>query len=197
MSPRRRLAFSVAASIGLHLGLLGGAAKLLSPLNDHFLRDAHRGPPLEVILVAAAPPALVVDAALPPMADAVRVLSKRSAPREKPGAEREAPPAKPETVYYSAREVDVRAVPLGDIVPINPDLSGREAGLVVLRLLINAAGNVDNVLVLKAEPASSFGPHVLLPFKQARFLPARKAGIAVNSEMLIELRYGALEATKP
>jgi len=197
VSPRRRLAFSVAASIGLHLGLLGGAAKLLSPLNDHFLRDAHRGPPLEVILVAAAPPALVVDAALPPMADAVRVLSKRSASREKPGAEREAPPAKPETVYYSAREVDVRAVPLGDIVPINPDLSGREAGLVVLRLLINAAGVVDNVLVLRAEPASSFGPEVLLPFKQARFLPARKAGIAVNSEMLIELRYGALETTKP
>jgi TonB family protein len=197
VNPRGRLGFSVAASIGLHLGLLGGAAKLLSPLNDHFLRDAHRGPPLEVILVAAAPPALVVDAALPPLADAVRVFSRRAAPREPPSAVAEAPPAKPETAYYSAREVDVRAVPLGEIVPINPDLSGRESGVVVLRVLINAGGSVDNVLVLKAEPASSFGPHVLLPFKQARFLPARKAGIAVNSEMLIELRYGPLEEGKP
>lgn len=197
MSPRQRLAFSVAASIGLHLGLLAGAASALLPTNDHFLRDASRGPRLDVTLVAAAPPALVVDAALPPMADAVRVFSRRAAPREPPGAARETPQAKPETVYYSAREVDVRAVPLGDIVPINPDLSGRESGIVVLRLLINATGNVDNVLVLKAEPASSFGPQVLLPFKQARFLPARKAGIAVNSEMLIELRYGALEEGKP
>ena len=147
--------------------------------------------------IAAAPPALVVDAALPPMADAVRVLSKRAAQREKPGAEREAPPAKPETAYYSAREVDVRAVPLGEIVPINPDFSGRESGVVVLRVLINAGGSVDNVLVVSAEPANNFGPQLLLPFKRARFLPARKSGIAVNSEMLIELRYGGIEEGKP
>ena len=185
------------ASIGLHLGLLAGAASLLLPPNDHFLRDARRGPPLDVTLVAAAPPALMVDAALPPMADAVRVFSKRAPPRETPGAARETPQAKPETVYYSAREVDVRAVPLGDIVAINPDLSGQQSGVVVLRLLINAGGSVDNVLVVSAEPAATFGPEILLPFKQARFLPARKAGIAVNSEMLIELRYGPLAVSKP
>jgi TonB family protein len=197
VSAKRRLAFSVLASIGLHLGLLAGAASLLSPPNDHFLRDARRGPRLDVTLLAAAPPELVVDAALPPMADAVRVFSRRATPREPPGAARESPEAKPETVYYSAREVDVRAVPLGDIVAINPDLSGRESGVVVLRLLINAGGSVDNVLVVSAEPANKFGPQILLPFKRARFLPARKSGIAVNSEMLIELRYGAIEEGKP
>lgn len=198
MSAKRRFAFSVLASIGLHLGLLAGAASLLSPPNDHFLRDARRGPRLDVTLLAAAPPELVVDAALPPMAEAVRAFSRRAAtPREPPGAVRAAPETKPETVYYSAREVDVRAVPLGDIVAINPDLSGRESGVVVLRLLINAGGSVDNVLVVRAEPAGNFGPQILLPFKQARFLPARKSGIAVNSEMLIELRYGAIEEGKP
>ncbi|HEV3009167.1 MAG TPA: hypothetical protein VGX52_09055, partial [Burkholderiales bacterium] len=67
----------------------------------------------------------------------------------------------------------------------------------VLRLLINGGGSVDNVLVVNAEPAATFGPEILLPFKQARFLPARKAGIAVNSEMLIELRYGPLAVSKP
>lgn len=197
MSPQRRLAFSLLASAGLHLALLGGTARPYLPPTDRFLRDALRGPRLEVTLVAAAPPALVVDAALPPMAEAVRVFSRRATPREAPGAPRATPEAKPETAYYSAREVDVRAVPLGDIVPINPDLSGRESGRVVLRLLINAGGGVDNVLVVEAQPAASFGPQLLLPFKQARFLPARKAGVAVNSEMLIELRYGPLEPEKP
>jgi TonB family protein len=197
VSARQRVAASLLVSLGLHLGLLGGTASLLLPPNDHFLRDAGRGPRLEVTLLAAAPPALAVDAALPPMAEALRVFSRRAAKSEPPGARRESTEAKTETMYYSAREVDVRAVPLTEIVPVNPDLTGRQSGRVVLRLLIDAGGGVENVLVVEAEPPTTFGPEILLPFKRARFLPARKAGIAVNSEMLIELRYGALEEGRP
>lgn len=196
MTRRGRLSVSMMASLGLHCAALATAASLLLPADDRFLRDALRGPRLEVTLMAAAPPALVVDAAVTPLADAVRVFSKRAAPRAAPSAAREAPDSKPETVYYSAREVDVRAVPITPIVPVNPDLSGHESGLVVLRLLINSGGRVDNVLVVRAEPAAMFGEEVLLPFKKADFMPARKAGIAVNSEMLIELRYGALAEEK-
>jgi TonB family protein len=108
-----------------------------------------------------------------------------------------APKEKPETLYYSAPEVDVRAVPLGEIVPVNPDLTGRESGSVVLRLYISATGAVDKVVVVRAEPHRIFGPQIMLPFQQARFLPARKSGLAVNSEMLIEVRYGPLEGDKP
>jgi TonB family protein len=197
VSARQRLAASLLASFGLHLGLLAGTASMLLPPNDHFLRDASRGPRLEVTLLAAAPPALAVDAALPPMAEALRVFSRRAAKSEPPGARRESAETKPETMYHSAREVDVRAVPLTEIVPVNPDLSGQQSGRIVLRVLISAGGAVDNVLVVEAEPPTTFGQEILLPFKNARFLPARKAGIAVNSEMLIELRYGALEEGKP
>jgi TonB family protein len=197
VTDRQRLAASTLASLGLHFGALASAASVLSP-EDRFLPDAHRGPRLDVTLVAAAPPALAVDAALPPMAEAVRAFSARATPpRPGPAAAGAAPEEKPETVYYSAREVDVRAVPLGEIVPVNPDLTGRESGSVVLRLQINSTGTVDNVLVVRAEPHRTFGPQIILPFKQARFLPARKSGVAVNSEMLIELRYGPLESDKP
>jgi TonB family protein len=95
--------------------------------------------------------------------------------------------------YYSAAQVDSRAVPLSAIQPANPDITGKERGIVVLRLYINSRGTVDNVVIVRAEPYHTFGPSLLLPFRQARFVPARKGGVAVNSEMLIELRYGPVE----
>ena len=95
-----------------------------------------------------------------------------------------------DSTYYSAAEVDSRAVPLSAIRPVNPDITGKEQGIVVLRLYINSRGSVDNVVIVRAEPYHTFGPSLLLPFRQARFAPARKAGVAVNSQMLIELRYG-------
>jgi len=197
VSARQRLAASTLTSLGLHLGALAGAASVLSP-DDRFLLDARRGPRLDVTLVAAAPPALALDAALPPMAEAVRAFSARATPpRPAPAAASAAPEEKPETLYYSANEVDVRAVPLAEIVPVNPDLTGRESGSVVLRLYISATGVVDKVVIVRAEPHHIFGPQIMLPFKHARFLPARKSGLAVNSEMLVELRYGPLEGDKP
>ena len=97
--------------------------------------------------------------------------------------------------YYSAREVDSRAVPLSAIQLVNPDITGTERGIIVLRLYINSRGGVDNVVIVRAEPYHTFGPSLLLPFRQARFAPARKGGMAVNSEMLIELRYGPAETS--
>jgi len=95
-----------------------------------------------------------------------------------------------DNTYYRAAEVDSRAVPLSPIQPVNPDITGTEQGIVVLRLYINSTGRVDNVVIVRAEPYHTFGPSLLLPFRQARFVPARKGGMAVNSEMLIEVRYG-------
>jgi TonB family protein len=100
-----------------------------------------------------------------------------------------------DNAYYRAAEVDSRAVPLSPIQPANPDITGTEQGIVVLRLYINSAGRVDNVVIVRAVPYHTFGPSLLLPFRQARFVPARKGGVAVNSEMLIELRYGPSATT--
>jgi len=191
LSSTSRLALCAAVSLGLHAIVLATATALLGSFaGQHYRHDARRGPALEVALVAAPPPALALEGLLAPLDEAIGAFSKPpSRSRARPAERARERQTKPETVYYAAREVDVRAVPLADIVPANPDLTGRESGSVVLRLYINAKGTVDNVLIVKAEPYHTFGPALLLPFKQARFLPARKAGIAVNSEMLIELRY--------
>lgn len=197
MRPARRLQYALLASLGLHLAALAGAASFLE-VPDHYLADARRGPRLEVTLVAAAPPAFVIDAALRPMEAAVAAYSMRGARAyPEPGAPREAPRLPSESLYYSPRDVDVRAAPLTDIVPINPDLSGQESGVVVLRLLINASGAVDYAMVARAVPERPFGSGLLKPFREARFSAARKNGLPVNSEMLIELRYGDLAEPPP
>lgn len=100
-----------------------------------------------------------------------------------------------DNTYYRAAEVDSRAVPLSAFDLVNPDITGTERGIIVLRLYINSRGSVDNVVIVRAEPYHTFGPSLLLPFRQARFAPARKDGVAVNSEMLIELRYGPSATT--
>jgi hypothetical protein len=96
-----------------------------------------------------------------------------------------------QAAYFSEKELDVRPVPVGDIVPDSPDFTGTVKGLVLLRLQINREGTVDRVIVVKAVPDHSFRPGTFWAFERARFIPAQRRGIPVNSELLIELRYGA------
>jgi TonB family protein len=92
--------------------------------------------------------------------------------------------------YYASKDVDVRAAPIGDIEPADPDLSGTIGGAVLLRLEISARGTVDRVVVVRANPDYAFGQGAFAAFERARFSPARKSGIPVPSEMMIELHYG-------
>ena len=166
MQPRARLVTCTLASCALHATAMGTAQSLLSGARQgDYLADSTRPTVLNVTLPRAP-------------AHAAPVHARRV-----------------DDTYYSAREVDSRAVPLSAIQPANPDITGTERGIVVLRLYINSRGGVDNVVIVRAVPYHTFGPSLLLPFRQARFAPARKDGMAVNSEMLIELRYGPSEST--
>ena len=74
-------------------------------------------------------------------------------------------------------------------------LAALSLGLLLVNPLVSAQEAVDNVVIVRAEPYHTFGPGLLLPFRQARFVPARKGGVAVNSQMLIEVRYGPSATT--
>jgi hypothetical protein len=190
VSPNSRLAICAAASVALHGAALDTAAELRRrSAGGEYYAAAPKLPALDVSVVTVPPEASALKGALPPSGKPTTAVRKIAAgahaPFEKPA---QAAPAV-DTNYYSAHELDVRARPLSDIQPINPDLTGRERGVLVLRLLINERGTVDSVALMKAEPPRMFGPGMLTPFMGARFSPARKGGIAVKSQMLIELRY--------
>jgi len=164
MQPRARLVTCTLASFALHATAMGTA--------HSFLTGARQG---DYLADSASLAVLNVTLARAP-AQAAPVHTRRV-----------------DDTYYRASEVDSRAVPLSAIQLANPDITGTERGIVVLRLYINSRGGVDNVVIVRAQPYHTFGPSLLLPFRQARFAPARKGGVAVNSEMLIELRYGPAE----
>src|SRR6267378_394551 len=166
MQPRARLVTCTLASCALHATAMGTAESMLSRVRHaDYLADSSPAAVLNVTLGREA-----ADAGLR-QASAV------------------------DNTYYTGAEVDSRAVPLSAIQPVNPDMTGKENGIVVLRLYINSRGAVDNVVIVRAEPYHTFGPGLLLPFRQARFVPARKGGVAVNSQMLIEVRYGPSATT--
>jgi TonB family protein len=195
-----RFALAMTASLTLHALVLAATAKGLAPSGFAHARVEAGTEPLLARLVPSAP----LQASVSPTEQstaALTSLAQNDAPqvRAKPSRENPAkgshylPPkdgAPSDSGYYSARNVDTTATPAGTIEPQNPDLTGTINGYVVLRLQINARGTVDRVIVVRAVPDYAFGPQAFAAFQQARFNPARKAGLPVPSEMLIEMHYG-------
>src|SRR5437879_11566115 len=117
MPPRARLVTCTLASCALHATAIGTAESMIGRArHGDYLADSA---PAAVLNVTLGREAL------------------RAAPR---------PAMAADNTYYSAAEVDSRAVPLSAIQPVNPDISGTERGIVVLRLYINSRGTVDNVV---------------------------------------------------
>jgi protein TonB len=198
------MATAAALSLALHAAIISSVpikkdagfmhrgAHLTAPLLRARIEPT---PPLQPAPPAAHAPALVL---LTLRNDATKVaqaanFTDLTAPSvsEDPLPPRDLPP---ESGYYPEKDVDVRAAPIGDIEPADPDLSGTVSGTIVLRLEINAQGIVDRVIVVRAVPDYAFGQDAFAAFKNARFAPARKTGMPVPSEIRVELRYGASRA---
>lgn len=67
----------------------------------------------------------------------------------------------------------------------------------LLTLLIDEAGSVNEVSVVEAEPAGNLEGAVRRAFASARFSPARKDGRAVKSRVMISVSYNSGEAEGP
>jgi periplasmic protein TonB len=112
-------------------------------------------------------------------------------PPPKPEATTSAPsetlPAAPQ--YRTAGTLDPGPKPLGDINPDYPARAGQQQGIVVLRLLINEQGVVDNVAVVRATPAGYFEESALDAFGKALFSPGKMLGVAVKSQITVEVEF--------
>ena len=76
-----------------------------------------------------------------------------------------------------------------DIEPAYPAEANLREGSVVLRLLVSEAGEVDDVAVVRAFPRGLFEASALAAFGQAKFSPGLMLGVAVKSQITIEVQF--------
>jgi len=107
----------------------------------------------------------------------------------RPTTASELPTLAPAPDYLFAARLDPGPRPLGDIEPVFPPAAGGQEGRVVLRILVGASGSVDEVAVVRAEPAGWFEDAALEAFRAAKFAPGRLLGVAVKSQVTIEVNF--------
>lgn len=98
--------------------------------------------------------------------------------------------------YLSGGRLDPGPQPLEDVTPVYPEEAQGQEGSVVLRLLINESGAVDNVAVVRAYPVGLFEKSALDAFGKARFSPGRMLGVAVKSQITIEVMFTPINRGK-
>ena len=102
-------------------------------------------------------------------------------------SQKDALPAAPN--YHPSIALDQPPLPLNNIVPDYPLNDNFQEGTVVLRLLINERGVIDNVAVLRAFPRGVFEAAAIDAFQKAVFSPGKLFGVPVKTQMLIEVKF--------
>lgn len=96
-------------------------------------------------------------------------------------------PAAP--AYLAGARLDPGPRPLDDIEPAFPPEAGLQEGVVVLRILINEAGAVDDVAVVRSSPKGLFESSALAAFGSAKFSPGMVLGVPVKSQVTVEVSF--------
>lgn len=90
--------------------------------------------------------------------------------------------------YYPVRQLDVYPQPLTPLKLDYPATARADGRLLVL-LLIDEFGIVNEASIVEAEPPGYFEEAALAVFRAARFSPAQKQGKAVKSRALLQVNY--------
>lgn len=93
--------------------------------------------------------------------------------------------------YYPAKQLDVYPQPLTPIKLNYPDTAAAQRidGRLLLLLLIDEFGVVNEVSVVEAQPEGRFEEAALSVFRATRFFPAQKQGHPVKSRVLLQVNY--------
>ena len=135
--------------------------------------------------------------ALSPGPDASALANGRTAPDAPQAGPPKVPSHPPEAVaalpaapdYLLGAALDPGPQPIGEIEPEYPDSANLQEGVVVIRVLISDTGHVDNVAVVKSEPKGLFEDAAIVAFARAQFSPGRAAGVAVKSQITVEVHF--------
>ncbi len=214
---RCRLGVAAALALGLHV-------LLLSPVRPTLIGTAaQEAPPRMLVRLltpealkpaggAASPKVLAGPLAAPVFAAVVASRPTASVPAPAlasggdPKAPAPAPAAPPSPVpepglpaapdYFAGGTLDPGPRPLQDVDPAYPNDANQQEGSVVLRLLISESGLVDNVAVVRAYPAGLFEASALEAFGMAKFSPGKMLGVAVKSQITIEVMFTPINRGK-
>lgn len=200
-----RFAVALAVSALVHAALIGAASEPGTRL-AHTGAVADRFPLAARLISVESHPhseALPESHVFPPEARRAAPAKRRpparvSKARAATPAEREDEPRITEaadTTYYAARQLDsypelVTALDLR--FPADVDLAV-SAGHVLLLVLIDAQGRVNDASVVEAAPPGVFDEAATHALLGARFRPAVKDGRAVRSRLVVHVTYGKPE----
>lgn len=213
-----KLALTLAGSLILHFALIFGlqiralpAAAPSTRIIQARLVEASRP-----ITAPQAAPTQVAEPEPTPDTTALQVTEPAPAPAaaEPPPPELPASAAAPEKnanlpsieaplledpTYYPAQEVDVHPTALQSIQPAYPAeaASANVAGSVVLVLLLDESGRVQDITVEESSPPGMFDKSALEAFRTARFTPAQRHGRAVKSRVRIKVTYELTDNKAP
>jgi len=115
-------------------------------------------------------------------------LVPEAAAQERPAARPAGKAAPSPRRYYRTRELDVVPGIMTRVVPEYPHMA-HVNGKVVIRLFIDERGTVEHVGVLRAEPPGHFEASARRAFLAARFTPGMKGGVAVKSQLTLQVDY--------
>lgn len=98
--------------------------------------------------------------------------------------------------YYNSREVDVRAEPVNEVPLIYPQFAyqNRVRGVVLLKILINERGTIDDVSIVEADPKGTFEGAARNAIVATRFSPAVRNGRPVKSQKMLEVKFDPYES---
>lgn len=91
--------------------------------------------------------------------------------------------------YYPARYLHRRPTPLKPIWPAYPEELATISGRVIILLLINDAGAVDQYRIESSEPPGVFDASVIAAFTAAQYAPALITGYRVKSQLIAEVSF--------
>ncbi len=185
----------IALLVGLPVNPTGGVPQMVSTITA-------RLEPVAVNTEAAAGDVIVIPDSAP---DPVVVIPSKSVDvktADKPDQSRakEAGPS-PSTgievpfirdpTYYPAKQLDIYPQPLGQIRLDYPEAatSAKLDGRVLVLLLIDEFGMVNDASIVESQPEGYFEDAALAVFRAARFSPAQKFGHAVKSRVLLQVKY--------
>lgn len=192
-------------SLLLHLALLlgipvnptGGVPRVVHPIYARLEPASNSEPqPREAALTPAEETGAPVREDARPEPAATKAKPKRepkraaTEPASAPIAGIELPLSRDPT-YYPARQLDVYPQPLEPIKLIYPDRAAAQRldGNLLLLLLIDELGVVNEASVVEARPEGYFEEAALSVFRATRFSPAQKQGHPVKSRVLLQVNY--------